>query len=731
MVQYRWQLEWAHNIDVVHPIYKDDLSLEYKQETNQQFFRANLSSKITFVGDDADIIINAPFYTEFIIYIYKSNDNGQTWQLYFKGLFYKTDCTINEDDKNVTVQPSVLDNYKAILDGWEREYNILDKPLAVQPIVATKRPMLQMYVEGEDIVTCYAGGNVFEVDRVNDDVTPGDCHFDFSDQAWLIHFPNTTWLGLKDDFTGTFRGEYQTQPFDKFRNDYGFYYIEYFVEDRYEQGVTVYYNGLRIKDLISGSVKWQFIQSYPRFAQPIPSNITFTSTTDGTTINAELTYKIVFARIVCDVTQVIDEQQQTHNTYPIANNDIVANNRNYRYCIGVKITNIYQSTRFSSSPTKWGRANNGQYFLPPSGYQPFIPIGRSQWFNSSIWVDISDNMTYFDLRASKEYTIKDAYPLATVINTLLSYIAPDITFIEDWRGSDFFYNDDAIGVASYLNWTRPFISPKSNILLGEYREPAQKAVITLKSVFDMLARVYGCYWYITASKRLVIEHISWFKNGGSYNNTQQVGYDLTDLENAPNGKKWAYGTSQYNFDKFDMPARYQYEWMDDVTEMFKGQPINVLSPFVTRDKIEEVTIANFSSDIDLMLLAAEKFSRDGFALLQAEFLGTYFKLPFFTYTEGVYSYRLQNHILSMKCLQSHFLIYDMPSWSIEVDGVTTRAAGIKKLKKQTLTFPIGNNDPDLNKLVKTYIGNGHFDKLTINLSSRMAKVTLKYNTYDD
>ena len=170
--------------------------------------------------------------------------------------------------------------------------------------------------------------------------------------------------------------------------------------------------------------------------------------------------------------------------------------------------------------------------------------------------------------------------------------------------------------------------------------------------------------------------------------------------------------------------------MDEVSEAFKGKPINILSKFVQEDKVEEVTIANFSSDLDLMLLAPEKFSKDGFALLQANLLsiGVY-AVPVTSYSQGVYTYRIQNWKMAMKFLQPYFLTYDMPSWNIQVNDVATTAAGIQRAKKQTISFPVGINDPDINKLVKTYLGNGQFDKLSINLSSRMAKATIKYQTY--
>lgn len=729
---YRWSLDFDTTIVDVHPIYKDDLSLEYALEQSQKFFRAKLSGKITLVGVDADYIINAPFYTEFTLVITKSEDLGRTWSMYYVCHFYKTDCTINEDDKSIEVQPSVLDNYNDILNGLEKEFNILEMPLAIQPITATKRPMLQIYEDGEDIISCITAGNSFETDRINDDVSPASCHFSVSNKLWQIHFLDNQIYGLDDDFLGMFRGINQTEPFDRFYNDEYYYYIEYFESVEFADPDWNYFNGLRIKNILNNVTIWEFKQSNTSGWMDIPNTITFTNLSDQTTITAEKTEKSIFARLVCDVTEVLDQQQQTRQTYRISNNDIAADNRNYQYCIGVVISRIYQSDRLSTTPTKWGRADNGYYFLPPDDANPYIPVARSKWGNTSLWVAIPTFLAWYDEHAAKQYTIKDTYPLATVINALLSKVAPNITFNETATCSQFFYDDTiASGVASVLNGTRPFISPKSNILLGEYQEPAQKAPITLKTVFDMLAKVYGCYWYIKSDKTLVIEHISWFKNGGRYSGSPAIGFDLTSLENIPNGKKWAFATSQYQYDKMDMPARYQFEWMDEVSDMFKGKPINVLSKFVTENKVEEINIANFSSDIDLMLLAAEKFSKDGFTLLQAQAVSGGYILPFSTYSDGVYQYTLQNYMVAMIFLQSHFLTYDMPSWSIELNGTATTAAGIQRAKKQTITFPVGNDDPDMNKLVKTYLGNGQFDRLSINLSSRSAKATLKYNTYDN
>ena len=62
-----------------NPNYKDDITKDYKLESNQRFYRADLSGKMTFQNSDFDYINGQPFETEFVFVIYKSNDNGVTW----------------------------------------------------------------------------------------------------------------------------------------------------------------------------------------------------------------------------------------------------------------------------------------------------------------------------------------------------------------------------------------------------------------------------------------------------------------------------------------------------------------------------------------------------------------------------------------------------------------------------------------------------------------------------
>ena len=722
-VLYRWKMLIGGSTYDIHPVYKDDLSLNYERETGQQFFRAKLSGKITLVGVDAQLVINAPFYTEFIVTIQKTVNQGISWSDYYKCHFFKTDCTINEDELKVSVQPSVMDKYEAVLNGMEKEFNLIELAPAMQVVNVSKRPMLQIYADGDNIVSCICGGNYFETDKVGDG-DPLDYGFHAFAGETAFTFQNSGDTGFSTPFVGSY--DYMLDGGDFYNAD-NVYYLHHFQEQiagfHFESGMQV----IRISD---GVVVWEFRQE-TEGPMDIPNTITCEPLVEGlSNITADKSTINLYGRYVLDLSEFYYRGTLV-NCAPIESDDIVANNRNYRYMTGYGSVGLRQSTRYSDEPTKWGRNDAGKYFLPPDDIDEWYPVGQSQWVNTSLWLRYDDTMRAFEHAGTKVYSINDTYPLYSVIKVLIAEIAPNITHDGTAAYSHFLYDDTQIGVpADWLRNTRTFLTQKSNVLAGEYQEPAKKAPVTLKDVLNMLKNVFGCYWYIDSDSRFCIEHISWFKNGGSYNQSPTIGYDLTQMINRPNGKPWAFCTSEYQFDKEDMPARYQYEWMDKSTELFNGEPINVLSRFVKEDKVEEITVANFTSDIDYMLLAGENCSKDGFALFQAVQVSGQWTLPKSSFYREQYQYELQNYIVAMIYLQDKFLTYDMPSWNIEVDGTAVTAKGIQRNKKQTLAFPVGEDDPDLQKLVKTDIGNGQYDKVAVNLSSRTAKITLKYNTYD-
>lgn len=813
-----------HGLVNVYPLRKTDLSKDYELQQNEKFYRAKLSGKLLFTRNDYAIIANARFETKFTLVVSISWNNGQTWMEYWRGQFWKTDCKFDIDAQTAEVTPAPVDDYTDVLAGMEKEYNLIDLKPEIEHLTITKRPLIQMYVPGESVVSCFLSGMYWEQDC--DPVT------NETDLVNTYHFAlNSSHTGGQQvSGTGVADGLWLNGE-----SPDGLY--EWTYETKQEGGEgesapeTFVYTYLTRK---ADNVRLFANRNYQSAATGTFSMYRYGDEEMEPVASVVLITIKVYARYLLDVDTIAGL-----NTYPIPANDIVENNRNYRRAIGYAVSDVvYYSTNTTATPTEWGIKQPGEYWQKPySIYDAqFYPIGRSHWGDFSIWFAFSPLDELMEQSGRKAYRLKDAYPLHSVISVLLNKIAPGITHEPTTEYSQFLYDQYNPISGDVFDL---YITQKSNILAGDYSQPAQKAPITLKMVTDMLRDCFRAYWYVEDGK-FKIEHIQWFKNGGRYYGSPAISHDLTVEKVTRNGKPWAFGTSQYEYNKPTMPERYQFGWMDDVTRAFEGYPIEILSKYVTPGNIEEINVSNFTTDIDYMLLNPGGCSKDGFALMaaisrqnisqlnfiqggllavtigakidnlyttaanrirsellpitsskitpssmvgylyslifcdlnhniisqivytssssvinvpnNAKFLlvlmrktddaaitpenvknltwnigGVGHSLPFIERTIGNITYINQNGLLAFIDLQPTYYVYDLPAYQIRMNDEQGVAYGITREKKQTLRMPVVD-DPNPTQLIKTYLGNGQVEKISVNLSSRNANVTLMYDT---
>lgn len=802
---YKFELSAGNTTQRAYPLYKDDLAKEYEKESNQEFSRAKLSGKLTFQQDDYTFIVSKAFDTQFGLEIFISYDGGQSWASYWRGNFWKTDCEFNEDDQTAIVTPSVNDRYSAVLAGMEKEYNLIALAPEIAPVKADKRPMVQVYVPGQTVIGCFLSGMWWEQECEavdNETKLVNDYYFVRSNSLFVVDVSGGGSISLPRIFTGNSFDPVKTGTQDYTNEGYTFRYANYAQPDPDEGGFGIVWSIIRNSDSKTLWSKTMRSDVPPQ----LPYQMVLTPVSgSGATGNVTLYLHTisVYSRLICD-TQTIVTGSSTRNTYEIPADDIVENNRNYTRVIGYNFPNsIVFSTRLVATPTKWGIYQPGEYYFNPAdnallGLGEAFPVARNAWGLVSIWYVFSAVDWIVESSARRTFTIRDAYPLASVISVLLAKIAPGITHEGTTDYSKFLYDTNPITNVDQ----RLFITPKSNLVTAGYDQPAQKAPITLKRITDMLRDCFRCYWFIDEQNRFRIEHIQYFRNGGSYSSSSVVGIDLTTQKVSRNGKEWAFARNQYEFDKPEMAARYQFGWMDDVTELFNGYPIDIISNYVNPDNIEQIDVSQFTSDVDYILLNPSEISKDGFVLLAGTELkesktyatqdwqslgaysaGTYkitcisgrvgsymlddgqqhplvygpgeggqitipdtnnlkiytianttieitalsqYKLSYENFKFDETDHILQNAWVSFMFLQRYYA-YDMPAYQYKINNEQMRAYGIKKLKTQSIKFPI-LTDPDLMQLVKTNLGNGTIEKLSINLSSRSANATLKYDT---
>ena len=820
---YKFELTAGNTTQRAFPIYKDDLAKDFEKESNQEFFRAKLSGKMTFESTDYAFIVSKAFDTQFVLVIFISYNAGQTWAEYWRGTFWKTDCEFDDDAKTVSVKPTVWDQYNDVLAGLDKEYNLIELAPEIVPVKADKRPMIQVYVPGQSVIGCFLSGMWWEQEaEPESDETKlvNDFKFSLNKVMTIADVSGSMSPQLPAMFSLTTNGDSRFNPREMGTQEFvGTDYKLIYVYAGGSGGSVYSWTIVRISDNVS---LWRYSVNN-QFPPELPHNVTLTPVADsGATGNVTLYVHDmpVYSRFVLDTMQI-----SGLDTYPIPADDIVENNRNYTRVIGYYFPDtIYFSTLLTSTPNQWGLYKPGQYYEQPYLYwnPELFPVARNAWGRVSIWFTFTAFDWIVEVSGRQPFTIRHAYPLASVISVLLAKVAPGITHEATTDYSQFLYGTNLIGITQTL-----LITPKSNLVTAGYDQPAQKAPITLKNVTDMLRDCFRCYWFIDDQNRFRVEHIQYFRNGGSYSGSPVVGIDLTTQKVPRNGKEWAFARNQYKFDKPEMAARYQFGWMDDVTQLFDGFPIDIISKYVNPDNIEQIDISKFTSDVDYILLNPGEISKDGFVLMSAKQdvnlplswtrnyfynssgnlnshssdlwgaakldvsgeigntlkincycrsaayilftrddntiissfqndsnnpyvvvvpdgakwlkLSNYFGtnanpsvvvdelyLPYYNFQIDGQDHILQNAYVAFCILQLYYR-YDMPAPYYEINGEQMQAYGIKKLRNQTLRFPV-LNDPDLVQLVKTNLGNGTIEKLSVNLSSRNANATLRYDT---
>lgn len=707
----------------IHPHYSE-LKRKFGKENQQEFFRESIEGSLTLIGADYLLVKNASI--EDILYLQiEQKDKGQLstqYQVIFEGYFSKTDCEIDNDNRSCKVKLSPKDAYSGIMKNIENKYDLIRLAPALTQIGVYKRPLVQVYIAGAGTISNYLAGTQYETDVYNvvtdNNELINEHHFAFFAAYNEVKVKAVPYQSFNGKYYGT-NGTYTKLD--------GNYSIKW----TYSEGLNIGYLSLENRDGVilyrSQKITWKD-KSY--FYIDV-SEITFERVVDEPTLprsfggNSVLLQK-VFQRLLLDLPEFDGKP-----TGRLSSEDVYPTNSNYLYAAPLVGNYFYTSTKVQDVPTEYGVNDEGKYFvdnfLPAVvGAGKLYPVCRSRWGNMSIWFEYGLSYNSLEERARKKYVLRHSFSISDAIKTLLTQVDPTLHHEATEEYSRFLY-----GTSNPLTGApfRVFITPKSNILKGEYDQPAKKAETTLSDIFKMLRDTMKLYWFIDGDK-LRIEHISYFMSGGSYTGTGTVGIDLTKLRYAKSGQLFTFKTNTLKYDKTDLPSRFEFSWMDDTTNTFAGFPIDVKSNYVQEGKKEDIRVANFSSDVDYMLLSPGDFSSDGFALLGAVQKSGKWELPFVTVpltdkSGNNYTVTPQNGYMSFLHLVKYYM-YDMPAANIEHEGdKTVTVQRLRRSMTQDLSFTY-DTIPDPIKLMTTDVGNGKPLTMTEDLTTREITVSLTY-----
>lgn len=716
--------KFVYALNAITPHYKG-LSKKYAKESGQEFFRVSLDGKINLFGKDYEIIANSNLEDSLIFIIEKYNKKLDKYLEYYKGEFSKTDCKLNYSKKKCEIKITSIDEYSEIMDKYDNTYDLIKLAPEITKINLHKRSLMQVYVRGANSITNFFGGTYWE-DDVNEAI---DSHDDLVNKYYFAYIKAGNEFYVKDAGIEAVNGVYAgTNGYWSQWNGYTCY------TGTNSPNVRAYIYIKRNSDntiLYKSEKQWFFTQKdnfYLNREDIVMVNVNDSS--DKFTIKNPFVYH-VYRRLLCDV-DTVEDSDGVKNTYDLPINDFVTDNRNYKKCIGLGGGTFFCTSRAVNEPTKYGLNDYGQYFtnqfIPTtSGLGRPLPISKNSWANSSLWYVYDSYYERYEEKLRKQYTLKNSYSIGAAIKAILKKIDPTISHEPTAEYSQFLYgNDNPLGLARFY----VYITQKTNILKGNYDQPAQKAETSLEELMKMLRDCFRCYWYIEDNK-FKIEHIYFFMNGGSYSNQLNYQLDFTKLTDLFNKRLSSFFQSEIEFEKSDLSQRYEFAWMDDVTDLFGGVTIDVKSNYIQKGKTEEINIGQFSSDVDYMLFNPSNFSDDGFALLCPVKSGSTLELPIITVNNLIdengdtYEAVVQNWYASWIYLQN-FYMWDMPASNVEsnvIGNIYTRA--VKKYMKHTIEFP-SEEDLDELELIKTVFGNGKIDEMSFNINTRHAKVNLLY-----
>lgn len=702
-----------------NPIYSDSISISKDRASGEMYRRTRLDSQFEFVGKDYDTIFDCGLDTEFEVRVY----DKETETLLAKGTFSKIDCEFDTDNKICSVKTTSADEYDKILQGMTNEFDLVSLAPVRESVHLHKRAILQIYFAGDSKVTNIIGNVSYEVDTQREILEASELinmGFKALHKYAVFNVDFDTTMLPYPEARGLYKAEYVDST-TRFVNDNG-YYFSYVVDALNEVQQRLYRpNGTYLPSI--------FLEAEQGVADAVNLSslkvvLRASSSQSGTEYGkAALNRGFSYARCILDN---IDSPNPVGNYYTLNSNDLCANNLNYRYAMTPNFGGLSDLVMVSydvqDEPTKWGVNGDGKYFLKPDPLHSgdnVIPIGWNKWIPMSYWFSMTNSLASILDLFNTEWVLNDAYPLWSAIKVLLKQIDPSLSFEGTSAYSQFLYGN--ISASVIAGWMKQFlyITPITNVKKTYYNQAARKGKITLKHILDMLRSTCQLYWFIDSSKRLRIEHITWFKNGGNYAQQNPI-IDLTSVISPMGRKIWSFGQNTFDYDKSSLVKRHEFSWNEQTAEAFDGFAIDIKNKFVSGGTTEKVQVSNFISDIDLIMSAPDALSDDSFALIGTDIdrycpiasignFGMDFVAPL---------YRLQNPYLSFYFLELAYWLYNV-SGDLATTTEYKRESGgdgelrvysTKRAKTQRVKFPLEASEVGKEGLIKTSLGIGEWIK---------------------
>lgn len=619
---------------VCSPTYGDDLAVNIEMESDEWYRKRKLEGKLTFLRNDYEWIMGCAFDGTFKLTVQSSNDGGAMWQNYLEGTFSRANMEIDEDNQRVVLNGlNEGGEYNVIENGKSEEYDLMKiiPDSEAKEVQGEVHPALAMVDYRSEIIS--------QSDMFCDTHLVAGGYKNGGQSEWNIYmlpYPSDKWTyiaGLAEAkvemknatslWGGTYTGEVVFRPViagelqvvsvqGTLRNDnYGFLNISVGLTsaNRMEAIMEIYDNNGYSVD------SWFYDIGINTSGFYSPQSFEFLG--DNTSLFKSVSVIFHYIRATL-LTQLGGNADNVLNTTDYYKRMSAFNNSDNSLQVSISRRTVEQPNGHRLVPGTGEQGTVPQYFAPPDDQHNYIPLAEYNWNYGSLWYTIEPSVANGLLDPTKVGSFRwtRCWTLGTCLDWLLRKITNNkVTFDQSVAGSEFLYS-----AVNPLTQGEPFeylFTQKSNVMrpsLGG--EGAARCIVRLDWFLEFLRNALNCYWWLEerngGTYAFRMEHVEWFRRGGSYTGQMDARFNLTEIKTRRNfprngeaAKRLDDQLHKYSYDMNGMTEKYLFSWQGDGgSDDFKGNPMFFKAGWVERGTSESHEVDNIFADLSWLMLNA-------------------------------------------------------------------------------------------------------------------------------
>lgn len=712
----------------VYPQYGDDMALRWEKEDDAVYHKSSAEGKMWFVGKECQKLAESPLLSKFTLIVY---DRGSE---IVRGHFKKTDCKWDMNHEICEVDLELSDAYDGIIGGMDNEYNVVRMGLRKNRLSVKIKPAVEIWINGALDMASVTRNMAMLVPTNGSRISGGKPIVEQFGRV-IRTFVGTAII-TEGEGAGRYAGDiffdYGSEITYTLTRDDGLYHITFHgTRTVTDEHVCAWYYARLYKSGQEEYIGYIALDKYDYLTDGgyvvTETSLDELNSVDDLKFSNGSAFKI---RIYTVLSRITHMNVREGERFP---DDNVRDGEPMRYWTGWQGV-VLPSTRIGEEGLY--PIQDGGYYLPPDDRDGWVPIYREAWIQGlSMWTRpgliFSKGDYYFatsspTVPAIEKYhvykDVVDFYTLGDVIKGVLARIAEDVVFEPDTAHSQFLFASE--NPVDGREQGMLYVSQKSNILNIGYDYPAWLAPVTWGKIETLLKNAFNCRWDLydgtDGKKHLRIEHLSFYMNGGSYDDEQRSVVDLGKYADSINGRKQWFKTDRWEWDTGRMPVRKEYSWMDTQSFQFAPGVIEIPKKYriMSDERKEDCVVDWFSTDIEFLFIVPEECSSDGFVVAREGVKG---------YVEEGGAYELQNYSLGFSWLLPRYGYQGMPAEVVEVNGEEMANEYKPRLRTAEVSFAVpAGVEVGAGMLIKTEAGDGEIRSLSLNLTSGTWTAELGY-----